>query len=297
MSFSEILFRPFRDLKKLSTLVLIRLLPYFIISALVLLLVSSGLFESRMRGIWGPESIIYLVSILGLILTAICTSFFLGYLISIINSQSTKTLPDFENFHAIAKKGFKVLLIIVVYFLPAFLFFYAKLFFLGGKPIPIIGYLSNPTIPNDLLSSISGPGLEYLQNLFGITNLSVYHLPLVHISAIWILFSLFILPMAIANFALKEDLKSAFDIKNLVKKAITWDYFKSWVLLISYIAILLCLVLIIDFLFHIFVYPLFSSGGEFFIITLNFLVILQSEIFLAAFGIIAATSIRSVTVK
>jgi len=106
-------------------------------------------------------------------------------------------LPKWSNWGNLFLVGLVAFVISLVYFIPAIL----VAFFAGGRAI-----------------------------LNDVTNITYDSLGFsVIVVVLLALFALYVLPMALTRYAIKENFKQAFDYKEIFRKSLTWKYLAAWI--------------------------------------------------------------------
>lgn len=106
-------------------------------------------------------------------------------------------LPKWSNWGNLFLVGLVAFVISLIYFIPAIL----VAFFAGGRAI-----------------------------LNDVTNITYDSLGFsVIVVVLLALFALYVLPMALTRYAIKENFKQAFDYKEIFRKSLTWKYLAAWI--------------------------------------------------------------------
>lgn len=143
-----------------------------------------------------------------------------GYLLEVARSSAGKkpgnSLPEWKNYGSLFLNGLFSFIIGLFYLLP---FFIVMAITFAMAKISIFSYMSNGSLQG-ITPAIASLGLWALLLL------------------ILLLATTYILPSAIMSYALSGEISSAFEFGNVVKKAITQEYFVVWLISIVYTAIL-----------------------------------------------------------
>lgn len=152
-----------------------------------------------------------------------------GYLLEIARSSAGKKpgnlLPEWKNYGSLFLNGLFSFIIGLFYLLP---FFIVMAIAFAMAKISIFSYMSNGSLQG-ITPAIASLGLWALLLL------------------ILLLATTYVLPSAIMSYALSGEISSAFEFGNVVKKAMTQEYFVVWLISIVYTAILSSLLALIPY--------------------------------------------------
>jgi hypothetical protein len=141
-----------------------------------------------------------------------------GYLVRVLDyaARRERNPPSFTQWGTLLVDGLKLLVVTVVYGLfavvPLVVVFGALVVIVPGDPV-----VADPGMPNPTPSIGTGPGL-------------LVFLGLAALSGLLTLVVAYVLPAALANFAIEGRLGAAFDVRTVLAGAFTSDYAVAWLL-------------------------------------------------------------------
>jgi hypothetical protein len=144
-----------------------------------------------------------------------------GYLVRVLDyaARRERTPPSFTQWGVLLVDGLKLFVVTLVYGLflivPFVLVFASLVIVVPGAPVPVE---SNGAVPTEPPASVGGG-----------TGLLIF-LGLVAVVGLLAVLVAYVLPAAVANFAIEGRLGAAFDVRTVFAGAFTTDYAVAWLL-------------------------------------------------------------------
>ncbi len=173
--------------------------------------------------------------------------------------KDTKKMPEWDSWGDFFVKGLLSTIINVIYALPAVLFFliatgfaaasFAKTVLAETTPAQIMAFIGSGKTGIDAIKPVIVPHWSlFVQTLFSM-------IPLLIVTAVLALIAAYLLPVAVLHYIKSGKFESAFKLGPIFKRALTGEYFITWVAVAIISAILmgaLLFVPIIGFAFGFF---------------------------------------------